>query len=175
MNRAVLIAVTLAIASAPSFALAASHGHAHDDNSTHGHGHWAAPAHAQSTPNPMQVDAASLEIGAALYQENCAACHGADGRGNGAAAASLEAAPADLAQMAPTHADGDLAWKIENGRGEMPGWAGVLSSTDIWHVVNYLRNLPRLASISSGGHGDNGHGHDNGGHSHGPNARPHVD
>ena len=179
MNRAALVIASLSVLVAPSLAWGASHGHAHDDATTHdhGHGHWTAPAHVQSVANPMPVDSASLQIGAELYRENCVACHGAQGPGDGDAVASLETAPADLMQMAPTHADGDLAWKIENGRGEMPGWSGILSTDEIWHVVNYLKNLPRIASISDDahGHGGNDHGHGNVGHSHSPNAQPHVD
>lgn len=45
---------------------------------------------------PAQMDA----TGAALFADYCAACHGADGRGNGSAAAGLSPAPADLTQIA---------------------------------------------------------------------------
>ncbi len=88
-------------------------------------------------------------IGALAYQQNCAACHGAEGRGDGPATAALETAPADLFRMAPMHSDGDLAWKITHGRGEMPGWRGILGADEIWHIVNYLRHLPQIASTAS--------------------------
>lgn len=38
--------------------------------------------------------------GQELYTELCAACHGADGRGGGPAAAALKMMPADLTQLA---------------------------------------------------------------------------
>lgn len=38
--------------------------------------------------------------GADLYQRHCAACHGADGRGGGPVAASLETPPPDLTTLA---------------------------------------------------------------------------
>jgi mono/diheme cytochrome c family protein len=44
--------------------------------------------------------------------------------------------------MAGHHSDGDLAWKIGNGRGAMPAWKGVLTEREIWHLVNYIKNLP---------------------------------
>ncbi|PSL22040.1 c-type cytochrome [Shimia abyssi] len=34
--------------------------------------------------------------GKAIFDENCALCHGADGRGNGAISAGLDPAPSDL-------------------------------------------------------------------------------
>ncbi len=81
-------------------------------------------------------------MGGTLFQENCAACHGADGRGGGGLAADLETVPADLMAMAPGHPPGDFAWKIANGRGEMPPWQGALSDDDIWHIVNFIKELP---------------------------------
>lgn len=149
-----VIALATVVAAQPSAWADASHQAGHDGHSQarpsmQAHGHWSAPAHARATPNPIPVSPASILSGAAIYRDNCIACHGGGGRGNGPASAALEAAPADLRQMVPTHDDGDLAWKITNGRGEMPGWEGVLTDDEIWHVVNYLRHLPRLASMGS--------------------------
>ncbi|WP_026147551.1 c-type cytochrome [Limimaricola hongkongensis] len=42
-----------------------------------------------------------LPSGRALFMENCAACHGAGGRGDGPLAAGLPRAPADLTQLRP--------------------------------------------------------------------------
>ena len=44
--------------------------------------------------------------------------------------------------MAGHHPDGDLAWKIANGRGAMPAWKGTLTQTQIWALVTYIRSLP---------------------------------
>ncbi|MGR3464952.1 c-type cytochrome [Limimaricola sp.] len=40
-----------------------------------------------------------LPSGRALFMENCASCHGADGRGDGPMARSLPRAPADLTRL----------------------------------------------------------------------------
>jgi mono/diheme cytochrome c family protein len=45
--------------------------------------------------------------------------------------------------MAGQHPVGDLAWKIENGRGVMPAWKGILSESQIWDLVNYIKSLGR--------------------------------
>ena len=148
-------------------AAAASHSHDHGAGQGHGgahaHGHWTAPATAQTTVNPVPATADSLRTGAALFQQNCATCHGPSGRGDGELAGDLETAPADLMTMAPTHTDGDFAWKIANGRGEMPPWEGALSEEEIWHVVNFLKDLP---AQMHGAPADQPEGH--GGHSHAP-------
>ncbi|SFG53344.1 Cytochrome C oxidase, cbb3-type, subunit III [Palleronia marisminoris] len=48
-------------------------------------------------------DAATTPTGEQVYQTQCAACHGAEGRGDGPLAQRLDRRPADLTQLA----DGD--------------------------------------------------------------------
>ena len=110
--------------------------------------HWSAPADARAAKNPVHASVASRQRGEALYQHNCAVCHGLAGRGDGPGAQGLPVAPANLFEMAPRHPDGDIAWKIANGRGSMPAWEGVLATAQIWDLVNYLRDLPRAAAGS---------------------------
>jgi mono/diheme cytochrome c family protein len=43
--------------------------------------------------------------------------------------------------MAGHHPDGDIAWKIANGRGPMPAWKETLSQKDIWHLTNFVQSL----------------------------------
>lgn len=43
--------------------------------------------------------------GKALFMENCAVCHGADGRGNGAMARAMTKAPKDLTLISVRHGD----------------------------------------------------------------------
>ena len=103
--------------------------------------HWSAPAAAAKRRNPVPTNPASREQGRQLFKQNCIVCHGAEGRGDGPAAASLKPQPADLAVMAGHHPDGDLAWKIANGRGAMPAWKATLSEDQIWRLVNYIKTL----------------------------------
>ena len=105
------------------------------------HEHWTVPDDAASRPNPVPADKASRERGGALYRVHCAACHGSGGRGDGPAGAALKPKPTNLSEMAGHHPDGELAWKIENGRGPMPAWKGTLTQGQIWDVVNFIRGL----------------------------------
>jgi mono/diheme cytochrome c family protein len=95
------------------------------------------------TPNPEPNTVRSVGAGAALFGANCAACHGADGRGGGPMASTTPTRPADLRSgHLPSHTDGDLYYWIGAGLpGGMPAWAGRLSETDRWNLVNFLRAL----------------------------------
>ena len=103
----------------------------------------AEPAYPTSFFAPTEPYAAAvIARGARLYAENCAVCHGADGKGDGPAAAALRVRPADLtAQHLFTHSDGDLYWWIGHGRdaGVMPGFAGVLRPAERWAVIDFVR------------------------------------
>jgi mono/diheme cytochrome c family protein len=103
---------------------------------------WKAPARASRKPNPVPVDAKSLEAGKAAYLKECNACHGPGGKGDGAAAASLEKPPGDLSK--PTmwdQTDGALYYKITEGRKPMPSFEKLLTDEQRWQVINYVRTL----------------------------------
>jgi copper transport protein len=84
-----------------------------------------------------------VALGARLYRENCAVCHGPEGRGDGPAAPSLVPRPADLTVHAPMHTDGELFWWITNGLPgtAMPAFRNRLTEPERWHIVNFLRTL----------------------------------
>lgn len=123
-------------------------------------GHWMAPPAAAQRKNPIRADKASIARGKKIYAANCASCHGASGKGDGPAGKTLKPKPSDLAAMAPQHPAGDLAWKIENGRGAMPAWQGTLKENQIWDVVNFLQALtPSTAGDKKARDAHAGHAH----------------
>ena len=105
------------------------------------HGHWSAPPEAVKRANPIPRDQTSIGRGKNLFKTYCIACHGPKGRGDGPAAAGLNPKPPNLVKMAGHHTDGDIAWKIENGRGTMPAWKGRLKETEIWDLTNFIQTL----------------------------------
>ena len=143
------------------------HGHHHGQQGMmrghHGPHVWNAPEEAAARPNPVPADAASLAQGEAIFAQHCVSCHGERGQGNGPLAASLRPPPANLQVMGKLHPPGDLAWKIAEGRGAMPGWAGTLSQHEIWDTVNYIQHLDKLAQVEDhkppGGWHHDSHGH----------------
>lgn len=103
--------------------------------------------------NPFLPDEASLKIGQELFAQNCAVCHGEQGRGNGPAAAGLSLKPPDFGNgHLDIHTDGDVFYWIQNGlspTSPMPAFKGKLSDDQIWHLVNYVRRLRNEAGSSS--------------------------
>ncbi len=103
------------------------------------------PAEFADLTNPIPADEASIARGEAIYQQQCAACHGPTGLGDGDAAATLDPPPAPLARTAQKMDDAYLYWRIHEGGAAfgtaMPAYGAVLSEDQIWDVVNYLRSL----------------------------------
>jgi mono/diheme cytochrome c family protein len=103
-------------------------------------GEWKAPAEAKAMKNPVKgVGNAKKNI-----ETNCVTCHGASGKGDGPAAAALPPPkPADwTSARVASETDGEIFWKISNGRGAMPPWKH-LPEKDRWEIVNYIRTLQK--------------------------------
>jgi len=97
--------------------------------------------------NPLEPTAESRASGQRLYEQHCAACHGAAGLGDGEAGAALNPAPANiaLASKLPMASDAYLYWTIAEGGAPvgsaMPPFKATLSEDEIWHIIGYLREL----------------------------------
>jgi len=84
-----------------------------------------------------------LAAATALFETNCARCHGADGRGQTAMGRAF-AAPnlTDSAWWKKTRpTDQRLANSIRHGRGQMPGFGQQLSKSDIAALVAFVRTF----------------------------------
>lgn len=104
-------------------------------------GPWKAPDSAINTINPVIYDVDSVMKGRALFEQHCQRCHGYWGEGNGVIGAALDKKPANLLRIAGKKAEGEFAWKIAEGRGDMPSFRQVLSEEEIWHIVNFVQSL----------------------------------
>jgi len=101
-------------------------------------GPWVAPADAKATKNPVKgVGNAKNSV-----ETNCVSCHGPSGKGDGPAAAALPPPkPANwTSEAVQKQTDGEIFWKISNGRGAMPPWKH-LPDNERWEIVNYIRTL----------------------------------
>jgi mono/diheme cytochrome c family protein len=105
---------------------------------------WDVPANFKSMKNPAAKGDASNKAGMALYNKNCASCHGKVGLGDGVKARALKDHPGDFSVAAyQDQTDGEHFYKTKMGRGEMPKYEGKLSDDDIWNVVNYMRTFKK--------------------------------
>ncbi len=100
-----------------------------------------APASADTMINPLKDNVKATANGKLTFNTFCYSCHGIKGTGDGAAAAGLEKHPANFAAATvQAQTDGALFWKIYNGNNPMPA-CKMLSSTQIWELVNYVRTF----------------------------------
>ena len=108
---------------------------------------WPAPAEVANLSNPVKNRPDAVQTGRTLYLQRCADCHGREGRGNGYLSAQLKRegqpiAPTNLAsQMVQANTDGELFWKITNGRSPMPANRARFDDEQRWYIVTYLRTL----------------------------------
>lgn len=108
---------------------------------------WVAPARAAKKKNPVAATEASLKRGREVWIKECASCHGEKGRGDGPGIKDLEVKPGDLTDAhSVAHSDGELFWKITEGRKPMPSFAETFSEEDRWNVINYLRQLTKQSA-----------------------------
>ena len=127
--------VTRAVAVAGAIALVAAVGAA----TVSAQCEWKAPADAKNVKNPENTS----ELGKKSVETNCGSCHGPAGKGDGPAAAALSPKPANwTSDKLKKETDGELFWKISNGRGPMPPWKH-LPEKERWQIVNYIRQLQK--------------------------------
>ncbi len=103
---------------------------------------WKAPESAKSKKNPVAVDQAGIAAGKQAYEKECLSCHGKKGKGDGPNSATLEKEPGDLTSAkVQDQTDGELFWKITQGKKPMPATNLTLTDEQRWQVVNYIRTF----------------------------------
>jgi len=80
---------------------------------------------------------ADIEAGRVVYQDNCAACHGADARGNPDMKVTMP--KLDIRAAAAGSPD-TLKQVIHNGKGAMPAFT-TLSEEQVRQVLAFLKSL----------------------------------
>jgi mono/diheme cytochrome c family protein len=122
----------------------------------------AAAAQTKPTPQKQYEELIYSVRGPDLFYAHCAPCHGAGGKGNGPAAASLKAKPADLTVLAknndgkfPTERvrkfiSGDDPSLSSHGSREMPVWGPIFHQIEedqdfgnirLQNLIQYLETI----------------------------------
>lgn len=83
---------------------------------------------------------ASEQTASAVYRQNCARCHGADGRGDTELGRTYDTPDITAGQMRGM-SNAKLARKISRGGGGMPAFGKKLKAKDINALVGYIRTL----------------------------------
>ena len=98
---------------------------------------------APALTNPVEATDESLARGEDMYVRYCTKCHGVSGNGTGPSTHGIDADPRKLWVWgaAGDAADGYLFSIISNGRTDMPPWGLILSETERWDLVNYVKTF----------------------------------
>ncbi|MBN8719888.1 MAG: c-type cytochrome [Sediminibacterium magnilacihabitans] len=105
---------------------------------------WLVPKEYINLNNPMADNQAAIKEGRTLYTANCAPCHGGKGKGDGPAAAALNPKPADHSSIIMLReTDGDIFYKISEGRTPMPQYKSAFTEKQRWELVAYIRTLSK--------------------------------
>jgi mono/diheme cytochrome c family protein len=108
------------------------------------------PAEFANLENPLEGNPQAIQSGNEAYDALCVQCHGEEGKGDGPAGQGMDPPPGNLADATrmATLSDGYLFWRISEGGAFdpfislMPAWGTLLSETEIWELVTYIRTLP---------------------------------
>jgi mono/diheme cytochrome c family protein len=96
--------------------------------------------------NPEKPTADNIADGKDLFTSYCMVCHGLDGQNTG-----VPPVPSLASADVQAYTDGQLKWIIENGISPsgMPPSKGDFSTEEIWHMVLYIRHLPKAGSLGT--------------------------
>lgn len=115
-----------------------------------GCGGWNVPPDAKNLKNPLPANATTIAAAEELYLNNCQKCHGVhgDGRVPPGATYFYSTKPTDFtnAKLVDPMSDGEMFWKMTNGRKPMPAFKNRLSDQQRWELVILIRLFARPPS-----------------------------
>jgi mono/diheme cytochrome c family protein len=109
---------------------------------------WTVPEQARQRQNPQVASDAALSAIRPIYGDKCAVCHGNYGKGDGHDASLYDPAPTNFADAKHMDAitDGELFYKISEGRKPMPSFKKRLTEDQRWQLVLLLRSFAERPS-----------------------------
>ena len=104
---------------------------------------WPVPDEAKQLKNPLQATAPALKSAREVYADKCAHCHGDTGKGDGRDANRYDPAPTDFtdAKKMTAATDGELFYKISEGKKPMPVFKNKLTEDQRWQLVLLIRSF----------------------------------
>jgi mono/diheme cytochrome c family protein len=103
---------------------------------------WEAPAESLSLANPVGNSPQTIAMGKELYSQRCVDCHGKEGKGNGWLSKGIFKPPTNIAsKVVQANSDGELFWKITNGKSPMPANRIRFTDEQRWQIVSYIRTF----------------------------------
>ena len=103
---------------------------------------WIMPDKDKNIKNPYLKTPASISEGKQIYNTLCWTCHGKTGDGKGPAAVNLNPSPVSFkSENFSKQKDGEIFYKISNGRGMMIPYKHSINEKQRWFLVNYLKTF----------------------------------
>ena len=100
---------------------------------------WIVPDDKKDRLSTFPFDDNTRSAGQKLYTLNCMSCHGTPGKAN---YLNLVPAPGDPAtEKIQKNSDGEIFYKLQTGRGQMPSFRSVLTTDEIWNIVSFIRSF----------------------------------
>ncbi len=110
---------------------------------------WTVPANESGKVCPTPFSSTMKMDGKDIFNKNCKSCHGDIGKNN---FVPLTPEPGDPAsEKFSKNSDGDLFFKITNGKGAMPKFKDQLSESERWAVISYIRSFHKDYTPAEGG------------------------
>jgi mono/diheme cytochrome c family protein len=112
---------------------------------------WTVPEAAKQMKNPLLPSEAALQAIRPVYLDKCVNCHGQFGKGDGHDASLYDPRPTnftDVNQMSGV-TDGELFYKLSEGRKPMPSFKKRLTEEQRWELVLLIRSLGAPATPSA--------------------------
>jgi mono/diheme cytochrome c family protein len=100
---------------------------------------WTVPDDKKGRLSDVAFTDEMRKSGEQVYLINCKSCHGDPGKNN---VSKLVPPPPDPASPEMQNdSDGEIYYKIQEGRGPMPAFKNALTSAEIWQVIAYIRSF----------------------------------
>jgi mono/diheme cytochrome c family protein len=114
---------------------------------------WSVPESARAMKNPIPSTAADLDSIKPIYRDKCASCHGLTGRADGHDAARYDPKPTDFTdeRHMSSVTDGELFYKLTEGRRPMPSFKKRLSDEQRWRMILLIRTFLDPPTIGPAG------------------------
>ncbi len=113
--------------------------------------HAAVAHHAPAGGNPIPASPKNLMVGARIYRQMCARCHGVSGESDSTYGKAFYPPAPRLAVSGTSYTESEMFWIVKHGirNTAMPAWGSLLSDSEIWQTVAAVRRLDSLPDFAT--------------------------
>ncbi len=102
---------------------------------------WKAPEEDAIKISPLTGTQDVIDSGEDIYIQFCFDCHGENAEGKTKEEVGIETDPPNLKMRLKMHSEGDVFWKIQTGKEDMPSFKEDIDEKETWSVIHYIKKL----------------------------------